>query len=85
MQDEREGAARLPVFIRLTVERTNQPMLFNLHYIVSVQPVGPDRALITLVRDDPITVRHSLDTVADLMARATGTAPLAPLATAQPT
>jgi hypothetical protein len=57
---------------------SNQPILVNLHHIISIAPSGP-RATIKLIDRDVLTVEHSFDEVYDLIARVSGNAPAKPV------
>ena len=66
-----------PMFICLMLEK-NQPIVLNLHHVMSIAPVGP-RATIKLIDRDVLTVEHSFDEICDLVARVLGDAPAKPI------
>ncbi len=65
------------MFIRL-ISANHQPIVINLHHVMSIAPAGP-RATIKLIDRDVLTVEHSFDEVCDLMARVLGNAPAQPV------
>ncbi len=65
------------MFIRLRLAN-QQPIVINLHHVLSIAPAGP-RATIKLIDRDVLTVEHSFDGVCDLVARVLGDAPAQPV------